>query len=151
MESKVLPPLVNWKLNGSNFIQWSWAVTIALTGLDLDDHLTVTSPTVGATPSTKPAPLIDVKATKQWKQMNIQIVALLWNSMEPQVADMCGHLGMCKEILDYAHLLYSSDLTRIYDLSFPYFQLQQHDLSVTDYFASFKRLVEELNSVPLHH
>ena len=79
--------------------------------------------------------------------MDAQIVVLLWTSMEPQVADMCSHLGTCKEIWDYTHLLYSSNLTRMYDLSFQYFQLQQSDLSVTDYFASFKRLQEELNSV----
>ena len=67
--------------------------------------------------------------------------------MEPHVADMCGHLGTCKDIWDYTHLLFFSDLTRMYNLSSQYFQLQQSDLSVTDYFASFKWLVDELNGV----
>ena len=135
MESKVLPQLTTRMLTGSNFLQWSRAVTLALTGLGFDDHLTEAAPTT------------DEKAIKQWKQMDAQIVALLWNSMEPNVADMCSHLGTCKEIWEYAQLLFSSDLTRMYDLSSQYFQLQQNDSSVTDYFASFKRLVEELNGV----
>ena len=139
MESKALPQLTTRKLNGSNFVQWSRAVTIALTGLGFDDHLTQSAPTI--------SPTTDDKSVKQWKQMDAQIVALLWNSMESQVADMCGHLGTCKDIWEYAQLLFSSDLTRMYDLSSQYFQLQQNDSSVTDYFASFKRLVEELNSV----
>ena len=139
MESKALPQLTTRKLNGSNFVQWSRAVTIALTGLGFDDHLTQSAPTI--------SPTTDDKSVKQWKQMDAQIVALLWNSMESQVADMCGHLGTCKDIWEYAQLLFSSDLTRMYDLSSQYFQLQQNNSSVTDYFASFKRLVEELNSV----
>ena len=117
MKSKVLPPLTNRKLNGSNFIQWSRAVNLAFTGLGFDDYLTEIAPTT------------DAKAIKQWKQMDAQIVALLWNSMEPNVADMCGHLGTCKEIWEYTQLLFSSDLTWIYDLSSQYFQLQQHDSS----------------------
>ena len=37
----------------------------------------------------------------------------------------------------------------MFDLSFQYFQLQQSDLSVTDYFALFERLHEQLNNVLL--
>ena len=105
MESKFLPQLTTCKLNGSNFLQWSRAINLALIGLGFDDHLTEAAPTV------------DEKAIKQQKQMDAQIVALLWNSMEPKVADMCGHLGTCKEIWGYTQLLFSSDLTRMYDLS----------------------------------
>lgn len=41
-------------------------------------------------------------------------------------------------------MLYSSNLTRMYDLSVD-FQLQQGDKSVTDYFAALKRIQEELH------
>ena len=109
MESKVLPQLTTRKLTRYNFLQWSRAVTLALTGLGFDDHLI------------KAAPTTDEKAIKQWKQMDAQIIALLWNSMELNVADMCGHLGTCKEIWEYAQLLFSSDLTRMYDLFSQYF------------------------------
>ena len=43
--------------------------------------------------------------------------------------------------------MFSNDLTWMYNLSFKFFQVQQSKSSVTDYFASFKRLHEELNSV----
>ena len=67
--------------------------------------------------------------------------------MDPQIADMCTHLGTrtCKEIWEYVHL--PSNLIQMYDLSFQYFPLQQSDSSVTDYFAAFKWLREELNIV----
>lgn len=37
--------------------------------------------------------------------------------MEPEIADMCGHLETCKETWDYVRLLYSNYLTCIYDVS----------------------------------
>ena len=145
METKVLPELRSRKLDDSNFFQWSKVVKVGIIGLGVEDQLTESAPVI--TDKAAFASTSDDKAVQKWCQMDAQLVALLWNSMEPQVTDMSSHLGTFKEIWEYVNLLYSSDLTRMYNLSFQYFQLQQSDLSITDYFASFKRLYKELNSI----
>ena len=67
--------------------------------------------------------------------------------MEPNLADMCTHLDTCKDIWEYVHLLFSNNLTRMYDLTSEFFHLKQEDMSVTDYFAALKRVHEELNAI----
>lgn len=83
----------------------------------------------------------------EWIQEDAQILNILWNSLEPQVLDMSTHLDRCKEDWDYVRLLYSSNLTQVYDLSLEYFLLQQAEKSITEYFASPKKVYVELNLV----
>ena len=67
--------------------------------------------------------------------------------METNIADMCTHLDTCKDIWEYIQLLFSNNLTRMYDLTCEFYHLKQDGRSVTDYFASLKRVHEELNVI----
>ena len=94
---------------------------VFLTGQGKQSHLTDSMPQD------------DNKKKAEWKKEDAQILSLLWKSMEPNVADLVTHLDTCKEVWEYLRQLYSSDLTRMYDVSVEYFQLQQSDKSVTEF------------------
>ena len=81
--------LTNRKLTKDNYVQWSKAIKIALTGYGKHKHLTGTCPD-------ETDPTYD-----RWIQEDAHIVGLLWNSMEPNIADMCTHLDTCKDIWEY--------------------------------------------------
>ncbi|XP_071924751.1 uncharacterized protein [Coffea arabica] len=130
----VMPQITNWKLNDTNYQQWSKAVKIYLTGLGKQRYLTDDSPT-------------EDNKKLMWIQEDAQILGAIWNSMEPRIAYMCSHCETTKEVWDYVRLLYCSNLSRMYDISLEYFQLQQENKTVTEYFADLKRVSEELNAV----
>ncbi|XP_071912194.1 uncharacterized protein [Coffea arabica] len=130
----VMPQITNWKLNDTNYQQWSKAVKIYLTGLGKQRYLTDDSPT-------------EDSKKLMWIQEDAQILGAIWNSMEPRIAYMCSHCETTKEVWDYVRLLYCSNLSRMFDISLEYFQLQQDNKTVTEYFADLKRVSEELNVV----
>ena len=130
-----LTVLTTTKLTKDNYVQWSKAIKIALTGYGKYKHLTDLCPA-----ETDPT-------HDKWVQEDAHIVGLLWNSMEPNIADMCTHLDTCKDIWDYIKLLFSNNLTRMYDLTCEFYHLKQDGRSVTEYFASLKRVYEELNVI----
>ena len=85
--------LTTRKLSKDNYVQWSKAIRIALTGYGKHKHLIESCP-----------PMSDLGYDK-WIQEDAHIVGLLWNSMEPNLADMCTnladmctHLDTCKDI-----------------------------------------------------
>ena len=78
--------LTTRKLNGKNYQQWSTAVQMALTGYEKEDHLFEDGP-----------PPVD-PGFRKWMAVDAHIVSLLWNSMEPNIADTCMHLRTCKAI-----------------------------------------------------
>ncbi|XP_071935889.1 uncharacterized protein [Coffea arabica] len=130
----VMPQITNWKLNDTNYQQWSKAVKIYLTGLGKQRYLTDDSPT-------------EDSKKLMWIQEDAQILGAIWSSMEPRIAYMCSHCETTKEVWDYVRLLYCSNLSRMFDISLEYFQLQQDNKTVTEYFADLKRVSEELNVV----
>ncbi|GAB4846386.1 hypothetical protein Ancab_039804 [Ancistrocladus abbreviatus] len=132
--SLVVPQITTRKLNGKNYIQLAKSVTMFLKGQGKYAHLISDVPT-------------GEEAKLKWEHDDAQIVNMLWNSMELEIADLCTHLDTCKDIWDYVRVLYSSNTTRMYDLSVELFQSNQGDRTVTQYFADLKRIHEELNVV----
>ena len=126
--------LTTRKLDGHNYIQWARAVKMAITGYGKQRHLYETAP-----PSTD-------QSYEKWIQDDAQLISLLWNSMENNIANLCSHIETCKELWNHLHLLFGSNLTRMYDVSREFFQLQQGSQNMTEYFASILHLSEELNT-----
>ncbi|XP_071912963.1 uncharacterized protein [Coffea arabica] len=114
--------------------QWSKVVKIYLTGLGKQRYLTDDSST-------------EDNKKLMWIQEDAQIFGTIWNSMESRIAYMCFHCETTKEVWNYVRLLYCSNLSRMYDVSLEYFQLQQDNKTVTEYFADLKRVSEELNVI----
>ncbi|KAJ7961528.1 UBN2_3 domain-containing protein [Quillaja saponaria] len=100
MNSKSTLPLqiTTRKLNNSNYLQWSRAVEVYLIGQGYENQFTSEPPKKGT------------EEAKAWRKVDNQIISLLWNSMEPQIADVCSHLTI-KEIWDFVKTMYFGQTT----------------------------------------
>uniref|UniRef100_A0A2N9EUP8 Integrase catalytic domain-containing protein n=1 Tax=Fagus sylvatica TaxID=28930 RepID=A0A2N9EUP8_FAGSY len=117
------------KLKGSNYLQWSRAVRVFLTGCGKESYLTTTKP-------------VDATKIPQWLKEDAQIMTWLWNSLEPDVFNNVSYLESSKDIWDTLHLMYSSEenITRIHELYQDMFSLQQGDRSIEEYFSLLQDL-----------
>ena len=82
----------------------------------------------------------------KWIQEDAHIVGYYetqWNPTSPT----CTHLDTCKDIWEYFQLLFLNNMTRMYDQICEFSHLKQDNLFVTNYFASLKRVHEELNVI----
>uniref|UniRef100_A0A2N9H3N1 Integrase catalytic domain-containing protein n=1 Tax=Fagus sylvatica TaxID=28930 RepID=A0A2N9H3N1_FAGSY len=122
------------KLKGSNYLQWSRAVIVFLTGRGKESYLTTTKPT-------------DATKISTWIKEDAQIMTWLWNSLEPDVFNNVSYLESSKDIWDTLHLMYSSEenITRIHELYQDMFSLQQGDRSIEEYFSLLQGMWDELN------
>ena len=129
--------LTTRKLNGKNYQQWSTVVQMALTGYEKEYQLFEEGP-----------PPVD-PGSRKWMAVDAHIVSLLWNSMEPNIANMCMHLRTCKAIWNVLREIYLSDITRMYDVFKKFFHLKQDTMTMTEYYGAFKRADEELKTLML--
>jgi hypothetical protein len=129
--------MTSTKLKGSNYLQWSRAVIVFLTGRGKESYLTTTKPT-DATDATK---------ISTWIKEDAQIMTWLWNSLEPDVFNNVSYLESSKDIWDTLRLMYSSEenITRIHELYQDMFSLQQGDRSIEEYFSLLQGMWDELN------
>uniref|UniRef100_A0A2N9FCY0 Uncharacterized protein n=1 Tax=Fagus sylvatica TaxID=28930 RepID=A0A2N9FCY0_FAGSY len=126
--------MTSTKLKGSNYLQWSRAVLVFLTGRGKESYLTTTKPT-------------DATKISKWIKEDAQIMTWLWNSLEPDVFNNVSYLESSKDIWDTLHLMYSSEenITRIHKLYQDMFSLQQGDRSIEEYFSLLQGMWDELN------
>jgi hypothetical protein len=126
--------MTSTKLKDSNYLQWSRAVLVFLTGRGKESYLTTTKPT-------------DATKISKWIKEDAQIMTWLWNSLEPDVFNNVSYLESSKDIWDTLHLMYSSEenITRIHELYQDMFSLQQGDRSIEEYFSLLQGMWDELN------
>jgi uncharacterized membrane protein YgcG len=126
--------MTSTKLKGSNYLQWSRAVLVFLTGRGKESYLTTTKPT-------------DATKISKWIKEDAQIMTWLWNSLEPDIFNNVSYLESSKDIWDTLHLMYSSEenITRIHELYQDMFSLQQDDRSIEEYFSLLQGMWDELN------
>ncbi|GAB2286051.1 hypothetical protein Dimus_039743 [Dionaea muscipula] len=105
--------------------------------MEMEDHLTQEGP------STVKEPL----KAKIWARDDARLYTRLINSMESQISTLVSHCDSVKELWEYLVVLYSGkdNVNRLYDVSQSLFRPHQGDLSLRDYFASYKKLSEEFN------
>ncbi|GAV76360.1 UBN2_3 domain-containing protein [Cephalotus follicularis] len=125
------------KLEGSNnYQQWRKIVTLVLIGKEKEDHLIATPP--------KSEP-----EAKTWFREDACIFGQLLNSMDNKIVDLVTHIDTVKDLWTYLSVLYSghNNLSRIYDLFQQFYRVARQERYLTQYFADFKRMYEELNSL----
>ncbi|KAF7848452.1 hypothetical protein BT93_L1935 [Corymbia citriodora subsp. variegata] len=71
------------------------------------------------------------------------------NSMESTIVDLVTHIDTVKELWEYLDVLYSgqNNMTRVYELSQEFYRFQRKGRPITQYFAEFKKMYEELNAL----
>lgn len=130
--------LTTRKLKGvDNYPLWKNAITMALKGRALAGHLTDEPPSE------------TTQEGKAWHMSDANLVNLLWDSMETKVSDLVSHCSSVKQMWDYLSMLYSgqSNASRIYDVSQAWSRFTMGNRSVTELFADFSKLDEELNAL----
>ena len=57
------------------------------------------------------------------------------------------YIRTCKIVWEGLHEIYSSDITRMYDIFKEFFHLRQDNLTLIEYYGAFKRADEELKTL----
>ncbi|XP_074326739.1 uncharacterized protein LOC141664683 [Apium graveolens] len=126
--------LTEKKLEGvNNYPQWKKIVKLALVSRDQEDYLTTKKE----------------KADSVWEVADAQILYQLLNSMEGHIVDLDTHVDTVKELWDYLEVLYSgqNNMVRIFEVSQEFFRISRDGCPLTQFFAYFKNLYEEYNSL----
>lgn len=126
--------LTEKKLEGvNNYPQWKKIVKLALVSRDQEDHLTTKKE----------------KADSVWEVADARILYQLLNSMEGHIVDLVTHVDTVKELWDYLEVLYSgqNNMARIFEVSHEFFRISRDGRPLTQFFADFKKLYEEYNSL----
>jgi len=99
------------KLNGNNYFAWSAAVEIWFLEHGLEDHLTHTISTIRE------------NNRALWQKVDVQLLSLMWQTVEPTLMPIFQSLHECSALWTYAHELYTSDITHICDVIGALFRL----------------------------
>ncbi|KAJ9541146.1 hypothetical protein OSB04_027652 [Centaurea solstitialis] len=127
--------LIDNKLNGSNFFEWSKTVRLYIRGMGMASHLTSDPPSDSNQ---------DI-----WLQQDAQLFVQIINSIEPSVSSLVTHCEYVKELMDYLNFMFSgqSNISRIYNVCKSFHRGEQQDRSLTTYAMEFKKVYEEMNSL----
>ncbi|GAV57189.1 UBN2_3 domain-containing protein, partial [Cephalotus follicularis] len=84
-----------------------------------------------------------------WLREDDRILGQMLNSMDNRIVDLVTHIDSMKELWSYMGVLYSghNNMSHIYELSQEFYRVDQQGQSLTQYFADFKSMYEELNSL----
>ncbi|GAV68739.1 UBN2_3 domain-containing protein [Cephalotus follicularis] len=71
------------------------------------------------------------------------------NSMDNMIVDLVTHIDTVKQLWSYLGVLYSghNNLSHIYELSQEFYRVDRQGRSLTQYFAYFNNMYEELNAL----
>ncbi|KAL5709075.1 hypothetical protein ACHQM5_019801 [Ranunculus cassubicifolius] len=122
------------KLNGDNYLQWSYAVVHYIRAkkklkILTDDALSSSDPTY-----------------EDWMASNSMVLTWLWHSMESKVLTNVQFLPTAKQVWSSLKEMYSheNNISRIYDLFEALFKTKQGDRPLDEYYSTMKGLWEEL-------
>ena len=97
------PSITSEKLNGKNHLSWSAAIEMWFLGQGLYDHLEQDGSNV-------PTEKVD-----KWKQVDFQLCALLWQSVEPNLLISLRAFKTCHSFWKKAQSIYVNNIQRLYD------------------------------------
>ncbi|WMV16342.1 hypothetical protein MTR67_009727 [Solanum verrucosum] len=131
--SLTVSKITDYKLNGSNYIDWSRKIRIYLSSVEKDDHLSQDPP---------------IDETKNaWIRDDARLFLQIINSMDNEVVGLAHHCEFVKELMDYLEYLYSGKgyASRIYEVCKAFYHPEKEAKTLTIYFMEFKKIYEELN------
>ena len=131
----VVSKIIEHKLNGSNYIEWSKTIKFYLRSVAKDDHLIEGPP--------------NDNTRKLWMQDNAWLFLQIKNFINSVIVGLLSHCEFVKELMDYLDFLYSGkrNVSRMYDVWNAFHCLEKGAKSLTAYFMNFKKVYEELNAL----
>jgi hypothetical protein len=129
----VMSKIIEHKLNGSNYLDWSKTIHLYLWSIDKDNHMTNDPP--------------KDDSRQAWPREDARLFLQIQNSINNEVIGLINHCEFVKELMEYLDFLYSGkeNVSHIYEVCKAFYRAEKHDRSLTSYFMDFKRTYEELN------
>ncbi|KAL9254967.1 hypothetical protein AKJ16_DCAP02955, partial [Drosera capensis] len=119
------------KLHGKNYASWSTAVLIWFMGQGQEAYLEHDIATI---------PEADRPA---WKKLDAQLLAILWQSIDPQFMTIFRTFMTCHSTWTQAKCLFQGDITRAYDIIGNLFQLKQSETNNATHIGRFQSFATE--------
>ncbi|KAJ1386743.1 Retrotransposon gag domain [Sesbania bispinosa] len=135
-ETNILP-IIGYKLNSQNYIQWARSVCIFLQGKGKEDYIT----------DNAKEPEKEDPTHQKWKLENSLVMSWLPSSMTHETAENFMYYGTAVEIWNAAKETYSNvdNTSTIFEIKSLLHDLRQEDSSVTEYYHSLTRYWQQLD------
>ena len=82
-----------------------------------------------------------------WQKVDAQLLSLLWQAIELTLMPIFRPLWKCNALWTRVRELYTSDITRIYDVIGALLNLRQTDLDMTTYLGKFQAFIRDFNEL----
>ncbi|PKI67063.1 hypothetical protein CRG98_012601 [Punica granatum] len=129
--------LINYKLNGSNYLTWSRAMLTALTAKNK----------IGVIDGMVPRPPEGVPNRARWDVCNALVISWIFNTLESELQSSVACATVAQELWEDLRERYSQgNETRIYQLKTEISNLKQEGMFVTKYYSRLKTLWHELDN-----
>jgi len=133
--------VVNIVLDGQNYPEWAFCVQTALRGHGLLFHLTEDSPVLAADRS-------NAAAIKTWQINDGKVMAAMVNSTKPTMIMSLSKFTIARAIWSHLKDRFVQDSgALLHTLMQQTHVIEQHDMSIDDYYSAFDRLMSALTSM----
>jgi hypothetical protein len=133
--------VVNIMLDGQNYPEWTFCVQTALRGHGLLFHLTEDSPVLAADRS-------NAAAIKTWQINDGKVMAAMVNSTKPTLIMSISKFTTAKAIWSHLKDRFIQDSgALLHTLMQQTHVIEQHDMSIDEYYSTFDRLMNALTSM----
>jgi hypothetical protein len=133
--------VVNIVLDGQNYPEWAFCVQTALRGHMLLFHLTEDSPVLAADRS-------NAAAIKTWQINDGKVMAAMVNNTKPTMIMSLSKFTTAKAIWSHLKDRFVQDSDALlHTLMQQTHVIEQHDMSIDEYYSAFDRLMSALTSM----
>ena len=115
------PTITSEKLNGKNYLAWSASVELWFLGQGYHEHLEQSSEKISE------------DKREQWKKLDYQLCALLWQSVEPTILTNFRAFKTCYSFWKKAQSVFANDIQQLYDAAQKLATLKQTDHDMVAY------------------
>ena len=134
--------VINHKLNGNNYLQWSQSVLRYIRGRRKEKYIN----------GEASQPKAEDSQFDTWFAENNQVMTWLCNSMTDEISESYLLADTAKEIWDAAKRTYSSmnNTAALLQLKRQLRDLQQREMTVTQYYSTLQRIWQQLDLFEVH-
>ena len=130
------PNITTQKLNWKSYLSWFASVELWFLVQGHYDHLE------------KEASEIPAERRNQWKTLDFQLCAVLWQTVEPDKLEILRSFKTCCSFCKNAQDIFANDIQSLFDSANHAFSLKQTNHDMTSHIA--KVVVKELKKFLIH-
>ena len=119
-------------MNGKNYLAWLASVELWFLGQGYHKHLKQSSEKISK------------DKHEQWKKLDYQLCALLWQSVEPAILTNFKAFKTCYSFWKKVQSVFANDIQQLYDAAQKLVTLKQTDHDMVAYVSKAQSVVEEL-------